>query len=138
MAKSLIDHAFEFISSSKSGAKFPEIWEYVSKEANLSKEEQDNKISIFFTNLTLDGRFVNLGDNYWDLRNRHTFDVSYVDNSAAYAAESESDSADIEEAEEDKEYNKDFEEAPVADETEGFGVEEEQPEEKSEPEDSEN
>lgn len=138
MAKSLIDHAFEFVSTNKNGAKFQEIWEYACKEANLSKEEQDARISIFFTNLTLDGRFVNLGDNYWDLRTRHTFDVSYVDNSYAYAAEDQDDTTDTEESEEEKEYNKAFAEAEQADETEGFGVEDETPEEKPEPEDSEN
>ena len=43
----------------------------------LTPEEMENideDISFFYTNLTLDGRFVNVGDNKWNLRERVKFE----------------------------------------------------------------
>ena len=51
----------------------------------------------------LDGRFVNLGDNNWDLRTRHKFEKYHIDMKDAYT-EAEEDTApeDSEEVEEEK------------------------------------
>ena len=56
----------------------------------------------------LDGRFVTLGENQWDLRSRHTFDKVHIDMRDVYSDVETSDD-DEEEDEEDKEYNKVFE-----------------------------
>ena len=68
MAKSLLDYAYDYVSGQTQPSKFQDIWEYCVKEAGLSKEEADAKVSRFYTNLMLDGRFVTLGENLWDLR----------------------------------------------------------------------
>ena len=39
--------------------------------------------------MTLDGRFVLLGDNLWDLRNRHTFEKVHIDMKDAYNEEND-------------------------------------------------
>ena len=77
--KSLIELAFDFISEQKDGVSFSKLWDHVKNEANLDEEAVAKRISQFYTNLMLDGRFVNLGDNTWDLRNRHTFDKVHID-----------------------------------------------------------
>ena len=79
MPKSLIELAYEFVSKSETQVPFVKIWEYVKKEAGLSEEVAAKKAGQFFTNMMLDGRFVTLGENEWDLRSRHTFDKVHID-----------------------------------------------------------
>ena len=124
MSKSLIEHAYEFIAKSKNPVNFKDIWAYVKKEAGLSEEEASKKAGQFFTNMMLDGRFVTLGENEWDLRERHTFDKVHIDMRDVYSDVQTSDD-DLEEVEEDEQYNKVFE-----DEEENGASEE--PEEKEE------
>ena len=109
MQKSLIELAFEFVQSQKEPVSFSKIWNYVKEEAGLSEEEAEKKAGQFFTNMMLDGRFVTLGDNEWDLRSRHTFDKVHIDMKDVYSDVETSDEDEEEEAEE-KEYNEAFEE----------------------------
>ena len=109
MQKSLIELAFEFVQSQKEPVSFSKIWNYVKQEAGLSEEEAEKKAGQFFTNMMLDGRFVTLGDNEWDLRSRHTFDKVHIDMKDVYSDVETSDD-DNEEEEEQKEYNQVFEE----------------------------
>ena len=102
MAKSLLDIAYELVKERGQAVSLAEIWDVVCKEAGLSEEEAKAKIGRFYTNLMLDGRFVNLGDNNWDLRTRHTFDKYHIDMRDAYTDVEESDQLDDEEAEEEK------------------------------------
>ena len=108
MAKSLLDYAYDYVSGQSQQSKFEDIWAYCVKEAGLSKEEADNKVSRFYTNLMLDGRFVTLGENEWDLRVRHKFEKVHIDMSEVYA-DVETYDEDSEEEEEEAEYNSDFE-----------------------------
>ena len=64
--------------------------------------------------MMLDGRFVTLGDNLWDLRSRHTFDKVHIDMKDVYS-DVETVDDDNEEEEEEKIYNQAFEE-PKSDE----------------------
>ena len=109
MQKSLIELAFEFVQSQKEPVSFSKIWNYVKEEAGLSEEEAEKKAGQFFTNMMLDGRFVTLGDNEWDLRSRHTFDKVHIDMKDVYSDVDTVDD-DNEEEEEEKEYNQVFEE----------------------------
>lgn len=108
MAKSLLDYAYDYVSGQSQQSKFEDIWAYCVKEAGLSKEEADRKVSRFYTNLMLDGRFVTLGENEWDLRVRHKFEKVHIDMSEVYA-DVEADDEDSEEKELEKaEYDTDF------------------------------
>jgi len=108
MSKSLIEHAYDFVSEHKDSVNFKDIWAYVVKEAGLSEEQANAKVGQFFTNMMLDGRFITLGENEWDLRERHVFDKVHIDMRDVYSDVQTSDN-DIEE-EEEEEYNKVFEE----------------------------
>lgn len=110
MGKSLLDYAYDFVSHSKGEVSFKDLWAYVCKEVGLSDEEALRKVSSFYTNLMLDGRFVTLGENMWDLRSRHTFDKVHIDMKDVYSDVEAADDDDKEEDEEEKEYNKAFEE----------------------------
>ena len=109
MAKSLLDLAFDRISQSKEQVAFKDLWAYVCQEAGLDEETANKKISPFYTNLKMDGRFVTLGENKWDLRSRHTFDKTHIDMKDVYSEVEISDD-DVEEDEDEKEYNKVLEE----------------------------
>ena len=102
--KSLLEYAYEIVSESKDPISFKDLWGRICEKKGLSKEEMENKVSQFYTNLLLDGRFVNLGDNIWDLRTRHKFDKVHIDMKDAYS-EVEASTGDEEEELEEKEYN---------------------------------
>lgn len=109
MSKSLIEIAYEFVSKSKTPVHFDDIWNHVKKEAGLSEEEAAKKAGQFFTNVMLDGRFVTLGENEWDLRERHTFDKVHIDMRDVYSDVQTTD--EDSEEDEEEEYNKVFDES---------------------------
>ena len=109
MSKSLLDYAYDYVSAQSQQSKFQDIWDYCVKEAGLSPEEANNKVSRFYTNLMLDGRFVTLGENQWDLRVRHKYESVHIDMSEVYS-DVETYDEDSEEEEEEAEYNSVFEE----------------------------
>ena len=129
MEKSLLDHAFDYISSQKEPVPFPKIWEYVVSAAGLSEEEANAKVSRFYTNLMLDGRFVTLGENLWDLRSSHTFDKVHIDMKDVYSDVEATDDSDEEELIEEKEYNEAFEEPKDFDDEDRLADSEESEEE---------
>ena len=108
MSKSLIEIAYEFVSQHENAVNFSQIWEYVKQESGMSEEDAAKKAGQFFTNMMLDGRFVTLGENEWDLRERHTFDKVHIDMKDVYSDVQTSD--DDSEDNEEVEYNKVFEE----------------------------
>lgn len=134
MSKSLLDYAYDYVSAQSQQSKFQDIWAYCVKEAGLSEEEAAAKVSHFYTNLMLDGRFVTLGENEWDLRIRHKFEKVHIDMSEVYS-DVETSYDDSEEEEEEAEYNKAFEDEEEQKE-EDFNSDEEQ-EESEEKEDNE-
>ena len=123
MEKSLLNHAYDFVSSQKSPVGFDAIWKYVVSEAQLTPEEAEAKVSRFYTNLMLDGRFVTLGENQWDLRSNHTFDKVHIDMRDVYSDVEATEDDDEEEKIEEKEYNEVFEESKDEDD-EGLESEE--------------
>ncbi|MFA5421719.1 MAG: DNA-directed RNA polymerase subunit delta [Bacilli bacterium] len=83
--KSMLDLAFEVINQTKElPISFHELWETVCQKAGLNKEDTRRLISRFYTNLSMDGRFVALPDNFWDLRSNHTFDKVHIDMNDVY------------------------------------------------------
>ena len=111
--KSLLEIAYDVVSASKNPLSFKALWNKVVKEKGLSEAEAADRVSQFYTNLLLDGRFVNLGDNSWDLRARHTFDKVHIDMRDVYT-DVEASADDEEEVAEEKLYNEAFEEKQVS------------------------
>ena len=109
--KSLLDLAYEYVESSKGSVTFKALWKAVCKAKGYDEATANQKVSQFYTTLLLDGRFVTLGENKWDLRSRHKFDKVHIDMKDVYNDVETSD-GDNEEVEE-KEYNEVFEEKVV-------------------------
>jgi len=135
MQGSMLELAHEFMDSKTKSVTFKQIWAYVVKQKGFTEEEANKKVSSFYTSLLLDGRFVTLGENKWDLRSRHTFDKVHIDMRDVYSDMDTSDS-DSEEAGEEEEYNKSFNEQPANEERSDFGEEEEVDEELSKEEEA--
>ena len=72
--RSMVDVAYELMSKKKKAVNFYKLWQEVSEVKGFDEEEKDEKESLFYTNITLDGRFITIGENNWDLRSRHKFD----------------------------------------------------------------
>ena len=116
--ESKTDIAYRLLSKKKKERGFYELWEDVKNELAKVREPEeleniDDDISFFYTNLTLDGRFVNVGDNKWNLRERVTFDKVDIDMSDIYMDEEE----ESDEEEENDEYVTDDYDEPFDDST---------------------
>ena len=134
MPKSLLDHAYDYLCSKPQSVSFAEMWDYIKKAAELTDEQAADKVSHLYTNLMLDGRFVTLGENQWDLRVRHTFDKVHIDMKDVYSDVETSDD-DLEDEEDEKEYNSAFEEEkPASENDDDEPVEGEEVEDESEEE----
>ncbi|MFA7508763.1 MAG: DNA-directed RNA polymerase subunit delta [Bacilli bacterium] len=100
--KSLLDLAYDVIletGQENLPISFHDLWEEVTKRANFEIEQIRGKIGRFYTDLSLDGRFVTLIDNFWDLRIHHTFDKVHINMNEVYSEVEESDEIDEEELE---------------------------------------
>ena len=99
--ESKTDIAYRLMLKKKKERYFYDLWEDVKNElakvvAPEELENIDEDISFFYTNLTLDGRFVNVGENKWNLRERVTFDKIHVDMNEFYADVEETSDEDDE------------------------------------------
>lgn len=100
--QSNVDIAFDIVSANGSPITFADLWAKLCEVNNYTEQEATRKIGSFYTSLLLDGRFVNLGDNTWDLRSRYTFDKVTLDVNECYSDDDETE-IDPEEIEESKE-----------------------------------
>lgn len=71
---SLIEIAYEILKNKKEPAAFNEIMNEVKKLVELTDEQVRAKISQFYTDMNIDGRFIGLGDNRWGLRTWYPVD----------------------------------------------------------------
>lgn len=71
MAKSLVDLAFELVSSKGQACSFEEIWVYVCNENGVDVNDMGKKAQ-FYTNLSIDGRLYNVVNNQWNLASLQT------------------------------------------------------------------
>lgn len=76
----LIDVAYHHIKAKKEVLHFSEMMDVITTTLGLSKEEVKTKISQFYTDLNIDGRFLSLGENRWGLRS--WYPVDQVDDEA--------------------------------------------------------
>lgn len=106
--QSNVDIAFDIVSASNSPITFADLWAKLCEVNNYTEAEATRKIGSFYTSLLLDGRFVNLGDNTWDLRSRYKFDKVTLDVNECYSDEDEVE-VDPEELENEKESDEDEE-----------------------------
>ncbi|MDR1782115.1 MAG: DNA-directed RNA polymerase subunit delta [Bacilli bacterium] len=79
------DVAYHLLKERAEGLNFYEIWDFIKNDLSLSDDEADDLISSFYTDLSLDSRFITLGENVWDLRENNSFDKVHIDMNDIYA-----------------------------------------------------
>ena len=79
MKKSMVDVAYDLMSTKKKAIVFLKLWEEVCQVMAFTKQQEEDNIAQFYSDLSLDDRFVNVGENKWDLRERHTNHEVVVD-----------------------------------------------------------
>ena len=112
--KSFVDTAYELVVKNGDSLPFATLWNGVCEELGLTEEDRVNRVAYFYTQLTLDGRFVTLGENVWDLRIRHTFDKVHIDMNEVYSDDEE----DLEFIPEDEDIKDDVDRLTSADDDE--------------------
>ncbi len=81
---SLVDVAYDVLLNHEGNMSFVDLYNEACALSGLDEMRKAELISGFFTNLSLDGRFVTLKNNEWTLRSRVTFDKVHVDLNAIY------------------------------------------------------
>jgi DNA-directed RNA polymerase subunit delta len=123
MEKSMLDVAYDILEKSKGPLKFADLMKKVASEKKMSDDEMKIKMAQFYTNLSIDGRFVVMSDNSWDLRKRVAYANVHIDMNDAYNDididddDDDDDAGDKEEAEEEKDAGE-SDDAPGDDESE--------------------
>ncbi len=122
--ESMISAAERILEAEGHSLKFAELWEKVKKELELDALEAERRIGHFYTDLSMAGNFVNIGENTWDLRKRYKYDDAHPNNNDFYSEEA-AGSEDPEDAQEEKEYNASVRGGTVEDEEEEGSSDEE-------------
>lgn len=86
---SMVDIAFDLMNKKKKPVDFYKLWQEVSEIKGFTQAEKDENESLFYTNITLDGRLITVGENHWDLRSRHKFSEVHIDMNDIYADDEE-------------------------------------------------
>ena len=118
LKRSLVSVAYELLEKNGEQIEFNNLYDQVCEILGI--EDKNEYISYFYTQITLDGRFVTLGGNVWDLRKRHKSDslydlheFDYEDEEEVEIDEDDSENDDLdkdpdEEDEEDEDSDDDF------------------------------
>ncbi len=99
--KSNLDIAYELVLKKKSPVEFAKLWQEVSQIQGYTEDEAKARVGKFYTNLSLDGRFITLGENTWDLRERYIFEKVHIDMNDVYRDVEEDEDVDDLDEEED-------------------------------------
>ena len=110
LKRSMVEVGYELLEKKQGPQSFNKFWNEVSEVLGLDKEEAQEFISDFYTNLSLDERFVLLEDNHWDLRSRQSFEKVHIDMNDVYSEIEEEEKEQVEDEEEDEEISYSFDE----------------------------
>ena len=102
---SMVDIAFELMQKKKKPVDFYRLWEEVAEIKGFSDDEKAENESLFYTNITLDGRLITVGENRWDLRSRHKFSEVHIDMNDIYSDEEEEHDSDEDDGLIEDDYN---------------------------------
>lgn len=99
----MIQAALGILESNKEPMPFLDLWKGVSQEMGYNETQFEENIAQFYTDLSLDGHFLNLEGNAWDLKKRHTYSESVTDtDSIALDEDAEEESEDNSDETEEK------------------------------------
>jgi DNA-directed RNA polymerase subunit delta len=71
---SMIELAYELLVGKKKSAQFEELASEIHKMKHVNEKELAEKLSQFYTDLNIDGRFIFMGKEGWGLRGWYPFE----------------------------------------------------------------
>ncbi|MDD7616840.1 MAG: DNA-directed RNA polymerase subunit delta [bacterium] len=83
--ESMVDVAYSILKSEGTILSFTELFDKVAEKLELTESEKNDRISSFYTDISLDGRLVNVKDNKWDLRVNQKYENVHMDINDVYA-----------------------------------------------------
>ena len=83
--ESMVDVAYSILKNEGSILSFTELFDKVAEKLELTESEKNDRISSFYTDISLDGRLVNVKDNKWDLRLNQKYENVHMDINDVYA-----------------------------------------------------
>ena len=92
---SMCNVAYDILKEVNEKVSFNALWNTVCERLGINEEDKMNLISNFYTQLTLDGRFMFLDENYWDLRVNHTYDEFAEDSYDSYSDDEDDNDEDL-------------------------------------------
>lgn len=96
MKKSMIEVAYQVLTNNNGAMPFVDLWKDVSQEMGFTQTQFEDNIAQFYTDLSLDGRFLSMSQNTWDLRSRHTYSESVMDTDSIAIDEDDEDDEESE------------------------------------------
>ncbi len=73
---SMLEVAENLMIRKKTPQPFRKIAQEVSELMGLTEEDLNSRLARFYADLTLSGKFVNVGGDKWDLKNRQKFEIA--------------------------------------------------------------
>ncbi len=113
---SMLDIAYDLMTKKKKEVDFYKLYDEVTEIKGFNEEEVAEHQSLFYTNISLDGRFITVGENKWDLRSRHKFENVHIDMNDIYADDENEDEDNEELEDNDQDENDEVEEDSYDDE----------------------
>lgn len=83
--ESMVDVAYSILKNERTILSFTELFDKVAEKLELTESEKNDRISSFYTDISLDGRLVNVKDNKWDLRVNQKYENVHMDINDVYA-----------------------------------------------------
>lgn len=62
----MIEVAYQVLTNNNGSMPFVDLWKDVSQEMGFNQTQFEDNIAQFYTDLSLDGRFLNMSQNTWD------------------------------------------------------------------------
>lgn len=103
---SFIELAQELLEEKKQTMDFHDLVNEISNLLDLSEEEKRKKMVQFYTDMNVDGSFLNLGDNMWGLRT--WYPVDQIDEEVTHTTKVKKKKVKV--VDEDDDFDDDFEE----------------------------
>lgn len=70
----MIEVVHSVLGDKKQATTFNELVQEIAQVLGLSQEQVNAKLAQFYTDLNIDGRFINLGENRWGLRSWYPYE----------------------------------------------------------------
>ncbi len=71
---SMIEVVHSVLGDKRKATTFNELVREIAQVLGLSQEQVNAKLAQFYTDLNIDGRFINLGENRWGLRSWYPYE----------------------------------------------------------------